>query len=53
MSSEKDTSGAHDGAVTAMVTASVTPMMQPAIKGPSGRPRPPSITAAKTTPIHE
>src|SRR5690606_3331158 len=51
ISSEKDTSGAHEGAVTAMVTASVTPMMQPAMSGPSGRPRPASMTAANTTPI--
>src|SRR5690606_10866794 len=51
MSSENDTSGAHEGDATAMVTASETPMMQPAISGPMGRPRPPSMTAANTTPI--
>ncbi len=33
-----------------MVTASLTPMMTPASKGPSALPRPPSITAANTTP---
>ena len=44
--------GAHDGAVIAMVTDSLTPMTMPAMSGPSARPNPPSITAANTTPIH-
>ena len=35
-----------------MVTASLTPMMMPAASGPTALPRPPSITAAKTTPTH-
>ena len=52
MSSENDTSGAHDGEVSAIVTDSLTPMTMPATRGPSGRPSPPIITAAKTTPIH-
>ena len=50
MSSVNDTSGAHDGAVTAIVTASLTPITMPASSGASARPRPPSITAANTTP---
>ncbi len=45
-----DTSGAQDGAVTVIVIASLTPMTMPAISGASARARPPSITAAKTTP---
>ena len=52
MSSVNETIGAHDGAVTAIVTASLTPISAPASSGASARPRPPSITAAKTTPIH-
>src|SRR5450631_3564053 len=52
ISSVNDTIGAHDGAVTAIVIASLTPISVPAISGPSARPRPPSITAANTTPIH-
>ena len=52
MSSENETSGAHDGDVSAIVTDSLTPMTMPATSGPSGRPSPPIITAAKTTPIH-
>src|SRR5690554_4438262 len=51
ISRENDTRGAKEGDATAMVTASETPMMQPAISGPNGRPRPPSMTAANTTPI--
>ena len=50
MRSENETSGAHDGAVSAIVSASLTPMTMPAIRGPSGLPTPPSITAANTTP---
>ncbi len=50
ISSEKETIGAHDGAVTAIVTASLTPISAPATSGPSALPRPPSITAANTTP---
>src|SRR3546814_15190910 len=50
ISSEKPTMGAHEGAATAMVMASLTPMMMPATSGPSAMPRPPSMTAAKTTP---
>ena len=46
-----ETIGAHDGAVTAIVTASLTPISVPAISGAIARPRPPSITAANTTPI--
>ena len=46
----KDTSGAHEGEVTAMVTASLTPIRMPATSGPSALPSPPSITAANTTP---
>ena len=33
-----------------MVIASLTPMIMPATSGPSALPRPPSITAANTTP---
>ncbi len=51
ISSANDTSGAHEGAVTAMVSASLTPITMPASSGASARPSPPSITAAKTTPI--
>ena len=51
ISSVNETIGAHDGAVTAIVTASLTPITMPATSGPSALPRPPSITAAKTTPI--
>jgi hypothetical protein len=51
MSSVKETIGAHDGAVTAIVTASLTPISRPATSGPIALPSPPSITAAKTTPI--
>src|SRR3954470_21452268 len=51
MSSVNDTSGAHAGAISAMVSASLTPMMMPAKSGPSGLPRPPIMTAANTTPI--
>ena len=51
INSVNDTSGAQDGAVTAIVTASLTPITTPAISGASARPRPPSMTAAKTTPI--
>ena len=50
-SSENDTSGAQDGAVIAIVSASATPMTMPATSGPSALPSPPIITAAKTTPI--
>ena len=52
MRSENETSGAHVGAVTAIVTASLTPMRNPARSGPIALPRPPIITAANTTPIH-
>jgi hypothetical protein len=52
MSSENDTMGAHDGDATAMVTASLTPMMTPATSGPMALPNPPSMTAANTTPTH-
>src|SRR5664279_3471496 len=51
MSSVNETIGAHDGAVTAIVIASLTPITVPAMRGARARPRPPSITAAKTTPI--
>ena len=50
MSKEKETSGAKDGEATAIVSASLMPITKPAIKGPSGRPSPPSITQANTTP---
>ena len=50
ISSENDTSGAHDGEVNAIVIASLTPMTMPATSGPSALPSPPSITAANTTP---
>ena len=53
INSENDTSGAHDGAVTAIVSASLTPMMTPATNGPSGRPMPPIITTANTTPTRD
>ncbi len=52
ISSVNETIGAHDGAVTAMVTASLTPITMPATSGPSALPSPPSITAANTTPTH-
>ncbi len=52
ISSENDTSGAHDGEVSAIVTDYETPITIPAIKGPSARPSPPIITTAKMTPIH-
>ncbi len=51
ISSVNDTIGAHDGAVMAIVKASLTPITTPATSGPSALPRPPIITAAKTTPI--
>src|SRR5436305_5559038 len=41
MSNVNDTSGAQVGAVTAIVTASVTPISTPARSGPSALPRPP------------
>ena len=47
-----DTIGAHDGDANAIVTASLTPIRMPAASGPSAEPRPPSITAANTTPTH-
>ena len=50
--SENDTSGAHVGAVTAIVSASLTPMRIPAASGPMALPSPPIMTAANTTPIH-
>src|SRR5690606_34297265 len=50
ISSENDTMGAHEGDATAMVMASLTPMITPATSGPSALPSPPSITAANTTP---
>src|SRR5437868_6945599 len=50
MRSENETSGAQEGAVSAIVIASLTPMTMPAMSGPSALPRPPSITTAKTTP---
>ena len=52
ISNVNETIGAHDGAVTAIVIASLTPITVPATNGPSALPRPPSITAANTTPIH-
>src|SRR5438094_1831797 len=52
MSSVNETSGAQVGAVTAMVSASLTPIRSPASSGPSALPRPPIMTPAKTTPIH-
>ena len=45
-----ETIGAHDGAVIAIVSASLTPMTMPATSGPTGLPSPPIITAANTTP---
>src|SRR5436190_12223231 len=51
MSSVNDTSGAQVGAVTAMVSASLTPMRTPASSGPIALPRPPIITPANTTPL--
>src|SRR5690606_13694429 len=50
ISKEKETSGAQDGAKTAMANASLTPTMMPATRGPRALPSPPSITTAKTTP---
>jgi hypothetical protein len=50
ISSENETIGAHEGDATAMVTASLTPMITPATSGPSALPSPPSMTAANTTP---
>jgi hypothetical protein len=47
-----DTSGAHEGEVTAIVTASLTPTTMPATSGPIALPSPPSMTTAKTTPTH-
>ena len=38
ISSVNETIGAHDGAVTAIVTASLTPITMPAISGPSALP---------------
>src|SRR6185503_5043276 len=49
---EKETSGAQDGLITAMVSASQTPMSTPPISAPIGLPRRPMITTAKTTPTH-
>ena len=40
MSSENDTSGAHDGEVSAIVTDSLTPMTMPATMGPERAPQP-------------
>ena len=50
ISRENETSGAQAGAATAMVRPSLTPITTPATSGPSGLPRPPIITTAKTTP---
>ena len=44
ISSVNDTIGAHDGAVTAIVIASLTPISVPATSGPSARPSPVSYT---------
>src|SRR5437773_930381 len=47
---ENETSGAHAGAATAIVTDSLTPIRNPASSAPTGLPRPPMITTAKTVP---
>jgi hypothetical protein len=52
MSSVKDTMGAQDGAMKTMVIDSETPISIPAKSGPNADPSPPSMTTAKTTPIH-
>jgi len=52
ISSVNETTGAHAGAVTAIVIASLTPITMPAASGPSARPGPPIMTTAKITPIH-
>ena len=52
ISSVNDTIGAHDGAVTAIVNASLTPITTPATSGPQRAARGrPSSPRAKTTPI--
>ena len=50
-SREKETSGAQVGSVTAMVSASLTPIPMPARRTPTGLPIPPRITTAKMIPI--
>src|SRR5207244_3802789 len=49
---ENETRGAHAGAATAIVTDSLTPTRNPASRAPTGLPRPPTITTAKTTRSH-
>ena len=49
---ENDTSGAHAGAATAIVTDSLTPIRNPASSAPTGLPSPPMMTTANTTPSH-
>ena len=52
ISTENETTGAQAGLMTAIAIDSLAPINMPAASAPSGLPRRPMMTTAKTTPSH-